>query len=92
MGLSWMGEPLLPESSVRFGPQGVVSDPLLVALVAIVRGTVGTELVGLNLVEKRDLVSAVVRADGADLRLGIGGGDCIVLSREPWGGGLLLEV
>ena len=75
-----VGEPLLPESSVRPGPESTVSEPLLVALTAVVRvfgGLVydGLELVGLSLAEKRLFVRAVVSADGADLRFGIGGGE-----------------
>jgi len=91
MGLSLIGDPLLPESSVSPGPDKIVSDPLLVALMAVVRVLAGAELVGLSFVEKRFFVSAVVRADGADLRLGSEGGEWMELSMDACGGGLLRE-
>jgi len=60
---------------VRPDPEKTVSEPLLVALTAVVRVFGGTELVGLSLVENRFFVKAVVSAEGADLRFGTGGGE-----------------
>lgn len=97
MGLSLVGEPLLPESSVRPGPEIMLSEPLLVALIAVVREQGGWELVGLSLVENRCFANAVVSAEGADLRFGIEGGAEYEPSNDPTpnpcpcGGGLLRE-
>lgn len=90
IGLSVVGEPLLPESSVRPGPGKVASDTLLVTLVAVVKGTEGALLVGLSIAENRLFVRAVVRAEGADLRF-----MCRGELEKDWssvcGGGLLRD-
>ena len=69
IGHSFVGDPLLPESSVSPGPEYIASDALLVLLSAADKECEGAELVGLSLAEKRERESAVVRAEGADWRL-----------------------
>ena len=85
IGLSFVGLPVLPLSSVMPGPELLPerfrSDPLLVVPPLVVAAVVekfaaaGAEVVGESLTLNRALFIAVANCDGADIRLTAEGGE-----------------